>query len=569
MFKKIAFASIKASLCTLIAASLLFTPAALAFEPAALPFIDNPLEKFTISPSSGAAGAEYFVTIFSPSSSGKFTKDTSVVPPAEMTVVNTELTTPSSLKIKLKIPTATQIGTYILLLKDKDAADKDVLIGTAEFIVTAIAPGPIPPGLDPQVDIMWGVMSKDVVFHNFGRKIANNYYGIAMRIGNNTGYDLQIAGIGFQLRKSKNDPDMEPDIEPATSYRATRGTLEREQEVGVRASVINIAKSIGNLYTGFLPFWKDTNHSANAALFGDILNGPFEAALERIYPDTTVRQLTRLDDQTLRDGLIIKNNSHVVTLTFISKRVLNLSKDSGKLEDYKDNPRKDMKIKDWKNDPQYVKRQLGALVLIGQTLAYINRVQVIKSSEGGGVTPPPTVFNPDIQVLKQGQTGVEIVFTGEHLENAKPSPPAGIELPQSDISISEDGHVLRAKASVSETIEPGDYTLFFTSTGGRSNGISIKVVAESPKDITFEPASITATDKDQEISIKVKGRFLKGSKIMPTKIENVLEVPDSGVSTSATEFTQKIKVLKNAKKDKYKLKVQGPGGVTEKEFEIK
>jgi hypothetical protein len=278
--------------------------------------------------------------------------------------------------------------------------------------------------------------------------------------------------------------------------------------------------------------------------------------------------MTRLDDQTLRDGLVIKNNSQpALRLVFISKRVLNLSKDSGKLDS--ENLRQTEKVTDWRNDPQYVKRRLGSLVLIGQTVAFINRVQVVKSSEGGPATPPPSVLNPDIQTLKQGAKAVEMVFPGDHLENAKISPPTGIEFPSADIRITDDGHILRAKANVADTVEPGDYTLYFSSAGGRSNAVSIKVVAEAPQVPSFDPTSDTATPTQHDVSIKVTGKFLKGSRIAPKKIDNVLEVPDAGVSASATEFTQKIRVLANAKKGKYPLEVQGPGGEKKIEFEIK
>ncbi len=544
----------------LLALALLFLLVAPARGNAAMRFTaDYPI--YDVAPASGIAGNEHTIVLLlrDPNEPNRrdITDKSRLVPPVGITVTGLTPTSTNSLTARISIPKGAPLGKYRFLLKDKESPkeglDDSKVIGIADFEVT-IAPGPIPPGLTPQVDVMWGVMSKDVVHHNFGRKIAANYYGIQIRIGNDSGFDLQIAGVGFRLPASAGIKN----IVPANSYRSTRGTLEREQEVGLRATVLNSVKALGSIYTGLLPFWKVPNRKENATLWGAIVNGPVVAGLESVFPDTTIRQLTRLDDQTLRDGLIIKNNSQVATLAWVPRKLLSLSSNSGRTD--LDNPRKTEPVKNWHDDPLYVNRKLGELVIVGQAIAYLNRVQVINTSEGSGVTPPPSVLGTDVQAAKQGDEPT-IVFTGEHLEGASITGPAGIEFPSANTTVDKNGHVLRAKAVISKDLRAATYVIYVSTSGGRSNPLSLRIDAAPPKIIatTTAPTTIKVTDKDQDVSITITGEFLKDSKLAPTKVENVLELKGETKATF-TEVKQTLTVLANAKKGEYNLELQAPGG---------
>src|SRR5205814_7761982 len=57
-------------------------------------------------------------------------------------------------------------------------------------------PAPIPTN-SPQVDVMWVVLPNKVVKDNFGSRMSDQYYGIGIVIGNNSGYSLQLASVGF------------------------------------------------------------------------------------------------------------------------------------------------------------------------------------------------------------------------------------------------------------------------------------------------------------------------------------------------------------------------------------
>ena len=438
----------------------------------------NPV--YDISPSSGVPGRAYPVNIISRDPSNRqITAQTTVFAPAGINVSNITMITDNGLSATITIPDDAPLGRVQIVLKDK-AGDGATIIGVADFDITSVAQGAIPPGLDPEVDVMWTVMAKDVVHHNFGSKIAKHYYGIQLSIGNNSGFDLQIASVGFRLPENTNIKN----TVPTNSYRATRGTLEREQEIGTRAKVFNSLKTAGLLLTGFLPFWHAIRPAANAARFADILNGPVITGAGLVYPDTTISQMTRLDDQTLRDGLIIKNNSQIRTTVFVPKQLLDIAKNEGGNDDtFKRYNAKNKKKIDYRNDPQYVNLRLGELVLIGQPIMYLNRVQVISTSEGGPVAPPPTVVGINPQTVMQGANAVDLTIPGSHLDNAVITPidpdtntrVSGIEF--TDSASDASGRILRTKVSVADAVPPKRYRIVISTPGG-SVDTTLEVIAQ-------------------------------------------------------------------------------------------
>jgi hypothetical protein len=262
-------------ICKITAVLLLLT-SAVPSSALPIPFSENDdvpeYPVYDIRPSSGVPGREYLINIISHNPNTKaITDKTQIFAPGGIAISGVRVVSNNALSAKITIPEDTTLGRTQFLLKDKEGPE-GTIIGIAEFDIIAIAQGAIPNGLDPEVDVMWGVMAEKVVMHNFGHKIAKHYYGIQLSIGNNTGFDLQISSVGFQLPRNTGINNRVP----TNSYRATRGTLERQQQIGTRAKLVNSFKAFGLLFTGFLPFWKAVGPSANAARFADIINGPLE-----------------------------------------------------------------------------------------------------------------------------------------------------------------------------------------------------------------------------------------------------------------------------------------------------
>ena len=193
------------------------------------------------------------------------------------------------------------------------------------FNVSGITAGPKPPGLaGTQVDVMWSVLPPSVVGDNFGRKIKERYYGIEVVIGNNTGYDLQVASVGFTVPKLTDEAGGY--TVPSTGYRVARGSLQRRQELNPRNLILNGLQVIGPILTGLTSFFPNIGSRTNYLEAANVISNPLEKGLRFALPDLTVAQLDRLADQTFRDDIpartFIPNNTQIRILTFVPKEFL-------------------------------------------------------------------------------------------------------------------------------------------------------------------------------------------------------------------------------------------------------
>lgn len=235
-----------------------------------------------------------------------------------------------------------------------------------------LARGPIPPGIEPQVDIMWAVMPQNITHDNFGGKIRKQYYGIEVVVGNDSGYDLELASVGFDLGAGKLDTrELSSTRIPTSGYRVARASLQRRQQLSLRNMTLNIIKALGPVLTGFTPLFHNINHTNNFSEGINILSNPIEKGFELVWPDLTLGQLANLEDQSLRDNAItrtvVKNNTQVRFVVFIPKNLIS-------------DPKKD---KDWRDKPLEVMKRLGRMILIGDQVEHINRVRVVSSTETG------------------------------------------------------------------------------------------------------------------------------------------------------------------------------------------
>jgi hypothetical protein len=312
----------------------------------------------------------------------------------------------------------TPAGTYKLLLLDPNKNTR----GSADLAVVDPNSGPIPPGLQPEVDLMWEVMGQQNCADAFGKRVSQTVYCIQIKIGNNSGYALQLAGIGFssKLDGLKGEP---PTITIAnSSYASTRAVLLTENITGGRNIAYNLLQAAGVLMAGFTPYFgtgKHPNGTVNNArtnwtTAASIVSGPLLSAFNIVAPNPVITQLNNLDDQSFRDNRVIPNNSHVQTVVFVEKQALtyqlaDLARKYPALAGSGDQPQDQQAMKGaanlggtvknstnpsdglfrWKQkgsfNPLMVKLALGSVVIVGQHIQYLERVQVVNTA-----TPPPT-----------------------------------------------------------------------------------------------------------------------------------------------------------------------------------
>jgi len=294
----------------------------------------------------------------------------------------------------LAIDPSLPAGTYkIFLLKDNQP------VGHADLTVMDASAGALPPGLGPQVDVLWQVMTQGVASDVFGKRVAKSFYCIEVKIGNNTGYALQLAGIGFSHTVFNT-----PVKQGNASYAATRAVLQRETSLSRRNMTYYALQVAGLLMAGFTPFFVNPTSKAHYATASSIVSGARLQAFNIVAPDRVPGQLVNLDDQSLRDGSVIANNSQVRTTIFVKKRELTEAlaqaaaeeeKDEGALlsgldkESNKIHAQNASTIRNSTHhflgsteSPFLIRKALGVLVIVGDPIEYLPRVQIQSSSSG-------------------------------------------------------------------------------------------------------------------------------------------------------------------------------------------
>jgi hypothetical protein len=190
-------------------------------------------------------------------------------------------------------------------------------LGSFNFEIVDIPPGPIPPGLQPQVDVMWDVMSDANCSDQFGVRLARRYFCIDVVLGNNSGYPLLIAGVGF-LRNAEGFEYRES----AASYLTTRAVIQEQQVYSARNMTLRGLQAAGLVIGAFAPFSGNAGRRGRISLWGSIIGTTLASAWDSFAPDPTVKQTGNLDDAALRDGKLIPNNSPVRFVIFVDRDTL-------------------------------------------------------------------------------------------------------------------------------------------------------------------------------------------------------------------------------------------------------
>jgi hypothetical protein len=500
------------------------------------------------------------------------------------------------------------------VVSEEAATKKASTLGVVEFGVAdgPPPPGVIPPGVNPPaVDIMWSVMPKGVVGDNFGRKLKNDYYAVEVVIGNNSAYNLQIVSVGFELpsdaqiqayldRNARNrlarkynltsrDPrvvntqqqqqqqEQKARIEagrggrrneaagelsseagarerktilPSSSYRITRGSMEARHMTHARTLVLSTITALGPIFTGFTPYFRNVNHRANYAEGINILSNPLEKGLELVWPDPRERQRERFDDQVLRDGLIIRNNTQVRTLVFFPKDLLRLPGDVENEREYQA----------WRNNAREVRERLGQLIIIGDVIQYQNRVTLV-ANPPGPVAPPPTVSSP--APVKQG-TRQNITLRGANLQGADVQPVGDSGIRVEGVDVDENGRVVTAVVDVADTVRPGTYGLEVTTAGGRDE-VQLVIDPQKVQVDEFVVPKVKAEAFPQEVEVTATGKFLHDATLEVGSGQ--LEVVRGSVTVTpdGKQLRARVRILSGTPDQKLKVVVRNPQRALEDE----
>jgi hypothetical protein len=212
--------------------------------------------------------------------------------------------------------------------------------GGASLLIDVLYTATLEPVLP--VQIIWDVLPQDIVSDNFGRSIKKEFYCIEVTIRNNTGADLQVSGLAFDLN-SKDGSIMVP----VTSYPIVQGVLAKRKLTHPRTLTLASISYFGQLLTGFNPFFHNINHAKNYSVGIDIISNPLAKGVEAVWKDPVPDEINRLEQQALRDDSIIANGKLLKARVFFPKDALYQHG-----EQYRD------KV-------ESVREKLGNLVLVG------------------------------------------------------------------------------------------------------------------------------------------------------------------------------------------------------------
>ncbi|MGO9123361.1 MAG: IPT/TIG domain-containing protein [Terriglobales bacterium] len=321
----------------------------------------------------------------------------------------------------LTIDASAQPGNQFLVVNEKlNGGATFSSKGAAVLAMMDTTAGPTPS--TPQVDVIWDVISDHVCSDSFGNHVPKYLYCIEVKIGNDSGHALQLAGIGFKTKHpfaSKfGIPETATMTSANTAYQTTRSLAQSGADTTFRNLAYRSIQGIGLIMASFTPFFRNSGPKAKWSTASAIVSGAFVQAFALIAPDQTIRELTNLDDQAFRDGKLIPNNTQVRMTVFVDKALISgtlkercttLLTVPGKASAEPTLPT-DSEVKNCSKsgDPAIVKVLLGDLVIVGDQVDYLQRMVVDTSVTSQEVNPAPTVqdTNADSKTITLTGTGL-------------------------------------------------------------------------------------------------------------------------------------------------------------------
>jgi hypothetical protein len=419
---------------------------------------------------------------------------------------------------------------------------------------------------------MWNILSEPVCSDQFGVRVARRYFCIEAQIGNNSGYALLLAGLGFV----RQIPGLEY-RESTVSYLNVRSALVTQTEIGGRNFGLRGLQAAGVIIAGFVPFGGTQGRRSRITLWSTVVGSVLATAYDGLIPDRTIGQTHNLDDAALRDGKLVPNNSPVKFTVFVdresvkplllpmaqqmsyyaslleekSKQVgadMTILRVQGQLTPDKekamtqqkaayDKARSDLgaagsapsvktmgsarhnpigrKSLDAESDLVRVRQALGTMVLVGDQIEYKQRIRVDANAVNPEVQPNPTIsgVNPS-GTVDQGATTL-VTLSGQWLQNAvvKSLNCTCVTQVQADPS----GKFVAVTLNVPKDFTDDNINLVIT-TGATSPAFFNIPVKEKPPTfsgpISVTPALPLKANMANTLAATIAGDFLKGATVV-------------------------------------------------------
>jgi hypothetical protein len=396
------------------------------------------------------------------------------------------------------IDPAVQPDKYEIVVSTQSATSSATRIdqGYGDLNVLGPLAGPTPS--TPEVDVEWNVLSHQTCSDSFGNRVANTFYCVQVTIGNNSAYKLQISTIAFKAKSVFADSsDTKYNINPNTSYQTTRSVAQAGQTLTARNLIFNSLGATGLIMASFTPYFHNPFNVSRWSTGAAIVSGTFTSAMSLVAPDLTVRELNNLDDQSLRDGKILNNNTQNPPFDiFVDKR--EVFPELGWLDTYYHGKWKDTSSNDDGQketlagldkcvrsrgnekdcSPDYVKEAMGTLVLSGHKIDYVERI-VVDSSVTSQEVQAPSISNVEkvVTLAKPSISNASgLSVTADGTQKALVLSGADLDKITGVTQVGSDNNIQLGTASITATSISVPVTV---NSGFSGNSFSLKLACQS------------------------------------------------------------------------------------------
>jgi len=156
----------------------------------------------------------------------------------------------------------------------------------------------------------------------FGRNVRDRYCAVWVNIRNESEREYQISSITF---KSKDGREI-----GMVSYEGVAALQERRKLINARTLLLTGIAALGNLMTGFNPFFVNVARQNRFTTFTNILTVPGRNAVDSVFPNTVPMESSNLQSLALRRSLTDPNRAS--GYVFLPKEMMKMGETKDKSE---------------------------------------------------------------------------------------------------------------------------------------------------------------------------------------------------------------------------------------------
>ncbi len=411
------------------------------------------------------------------------------------------------------------------------------------------SPSPTPPSIRGTITVSKSVMDPKNVSDIFGRRIAQRYIAVQLTIGNSSpDFQFLIQDVVMKV----NSIYLDPTLKPSSNYEPTsedkllvRGVAEKGQLYDPSNFIYRTLKAVGSIaatVTGIATV--GPAYAPTVAMF----SGPGLTSYRDVFPDMTINQMNRLNDNGYTASTLVEKRSAKVLVAFLPQAILMDSKTRGK----------------FKKDPLSIVHQIDFRNLE----ATVYGTFMLQVAEAG-----PSIKSIDIptdEMAKFGSDKPEVKgqLFGKFLDGAELAleEPANMRL---TVNGGPENNRISFTLHADGPVPAGTALNFIVARNGQHD-THVHKVAEGVQPPTIISATKSEGAKGETLELTLIGsNFLAGNEATRILItpderatgESALEVTSKNVK-SGTSIEIGLRIAAQAPMKEYEIRVITPAGIS-------